>query len=354
MKARFQKYELHFKRPAGTSRGVYNTRPVWFLFLTENGRTGIGECAPLPGLSTETPAQVEQALANICADPKSFVDDWSRLKDTPSVQFGLETAWLDFQNGGKQELFPSAFTEGKSGIPINGLIWMGEPDFMKSQIDEKLEAGYHCLKLKIGALNFEKELELLQAIREKYAACEITLRVDANGAFRSDEALEKIQELAKLDIHSIEQPIAPGQTDAMAGLCRQTPLPIALDEELIGIKSRIEKEQLLEIIRPQFLILKPSLHGGLSGCDEWIEFANSQKIGWWITSYLESNIGLNAIAQWAFTKNVSMHQGLGTGQLFTNNFDSPLEIRGEQLWFSPEKKFAFPEDLINRNPENSI
>jgi o-succinylbenzoate synthase len=354
MKARFQRYELQFKRPAGTSRGVYNSRPVWFLLLKENGRTGIGECAPLAGLSTETPVQVEQALSEICANPKSFLDDRTRLQHIPSVLFGLEMAWLDLQNGGTQQLLPSAFTEGKSGIPINGLIWMGEPDFMKSQIDEKLEAGYRCLKLKIGALNFEKELELLRAIRQKYKANQIVLRVDANGAFQPNEALEKLQELAKLDIHSIEQPIAAGQPDAMAGLCHQTPLPIALDEELIGINERIEKVQLLETICPQFLILKPSLHGGLLGCDEWIELANSRKIGWWITSYLESNIGLNAIAQWAFTKNVSMHQGLGTGQLFTNNFDSPLEIRGEKLWFNTEKKFAFPEDLINHNPENSI
>lgn len=354
MKARFQKYELQFKRPAGTSRGVYSSRPVWFLFLTKNGRTGIGECAPLPGLSKETPRQVEQLLTEICANPKSFVDDWPRLQQIPSVQFGLETAWLDLQSGGKQHLFSSEFTEGESGIPINGLIWMGNPEFMKSQIDEKLEAGYRCLKLKIGAINFEKEWELLQAIREKYTADEIILRVDANGAFGADEVLEKLRQLAKLDIHSIEQPISPGQLDAMARLCRQTPLPIALDEELIGITKRIEKEQLLEMIRPQFLILKPSLHGGLSGCDEWIELANSRKIGWWITSYLESNIGLNAIAQWAFTKNVPTHQGLGTGQLFTNNFDSPLEIRGEKLWFNSEKRFAFPEDLVNRNPENSI
>lgn len=354
MKARFQKYELQFKRPAGTSRGVYSSRPVWFLFLTENGQTGIGECAPLPGLSTETPRQVEQLLTEICANPKSFVDDRSQLEHIPSVLFGLETAWLDLQNGGTQQLFRSDFTKGKSGIPINGLIWMGDPDFMKSQINEKLEVGYRCLKLKIGALNFEKELELLQAIREKYTANEIILRVDANGAFRADEALRKLQQLAKLDIHSIEQPIAAGQPVEMAKLCRQTPLPIALDEELIGINRRIEKERLLETIRPQFLILKPSLHGGLSGCDQWIELSNSRKIRWWITSYLESNIGLNAIAQWAFTKNVSTHQGLGTGQLFTNNFDAPLEIRGEQLWFNPKKRFAFPEDLINCNPENSL
>lgn len=352
MKARFQKYELQFKRPAGTSRGVYNSRPVWFLLLTENGRTGIGECAPLPGLSTETPGQVEQVLTEICANPKLFVDDLSQLQNVPSVRFGLESGWLDLHNGGTQRLFPSDFTEGKSGIPINGLIWMGDPDFMQKQVQEKLEAGYRCLKLKIGGINFEKELELLKAIREKYTADEIILRVDANGAFRADEALEKLQQLARLDIHSIEQPIAAGQPDEMAKLCRQTPLPIALDEELIGVNNRIEKEKLLETIRPQFLILKPSLHGGLSGCDEWIELASARKIGWWITSYLESNIGLNAIAQWSFTKNVATHQGLGTGQLFTNNLDSPLEIRGEQLWFNAEKQFTFPKDLMNRNHED--
>ena len=345
MIARYTKYELQFKQPAGTSRGVYNSRPVWYLFLEANGRTGMGECAPLPGLSNETPEQVEQILAEICSDPLQFIEQPTRLNEVSSVRFGLEMAWLDLQNGGKQLLFPSEFTIGKQGIPINGLIWMGEAAHMQLQIEGKLKAGYRCIKLKIGAINFEKELKLLQLIREKYSANRITLRVDANGAFEPGEALAKLDRLARLEIHSIEQPVAAGQWEQMAGLCRRTPVPIALDEELIGMNKREEKERLLDTIRPQYIVLKPSLHGGFSGCDEWIELAKNRNIGWWITSYLESNIGLNAIAQWTFTKQVEMHQGLGTGQLFTNNIESPLEIRGEALWYCPEKRFDFPEEF---------
>lgn len=345
MIARFKKYELHFKRPAGTSRGVYVSRPVWYLLLCEGEKTGIGECAPLSGLSKEPPEQVDKALKKICTDPERFIQQPELLHDIPSVRFGLETALLDLQNGGTQQLFPSDFTLGKQGIPINGLIWMGDPNNMQDQIDEKLEAGFQCVKLKIGALDFEKELELLQSIRHQCCQHPITLRVDANGAFRSEEALGKLDRLAELDIHSIEQPIAAGQWSQMARLCDETPLPIALDEELIGINAKDEKEKLLDTIRPHFLVLKPSLHGGFSGCNEWIDLSTQRGIGWWITSYLESDIALNAIAQWTFTKQVNMHQGLGTGQLFTNNIPSPLEIKGEQLWFDPNKKFQLEEVL---------
>ncbi len=340
MKAKFRKYELHFKQPAGTSRGVYTVRPVWYLYLEGENKTGIGECAPLSGLSKESPEQVEDALTEICKNPESYINHTELLEEIPSVRFGLETAWLDLKNEGKCQLFPSEFTSGEKGIPINGLIWMGEAEKMQQQIKEKLDAGFHCIKLKIGAIDFDKELELLQSIRKKYDASTITLRVDANGAFKPDEALQKLERLAQLDIHSIEQPIAAGQWDKMAELCNKTPIPIALDEELIGINSKTKKERLLDSIQPQYLILKPSLHGGISGCDEWINLAEERNMGWWITSYLESNIGLNAIAQWTFTKDVKMHQGLGTGQLFTNNIDSPLEIRGEQLWYNTEKQFG--------------
>ena len=349
MIARFKKYELQFRQPAGTSRGVYNSRSVWYLFLNEGGVTGIGECAPLPGLSKETPEQVEQVLADICANPIHFFQHPILLQEMPSVRFGLETALLDLQNGGKQLLFPSDFTSERKGIPINGLIWMGEAERMRQQIKEKLEAGYSCIKLKIGAIDFEKELALLQSIRNEYNASTITLRVDANGAFKPEEAMLKLERLAQLDIHSIEQPIAAEQWNEMYKLCAETPIPIALDEELIGINTQEDKKKLLDEIRPQYLILKPSLHGGIEGCDEWIRLANERSIGWWITSYLESNIGLNTIAQWAFTKNVKMHQGLGTGQLFTNNINSPLEIRGEQLWFNPEKKFEFPDEVFSHS-----
>lgn len=353
MIAHYQKYELQFKQAAGTSRGVYKTRPVWFLFLKQNNQTGIGECAPLPGLSQETPDEVETALKSICQDPKPFLENSELLQAIPSVRFGLETALTDLQNGGRQELFPSAFTKGEAGIPINGLIWMGPAEDMRKQIQHKLESGYQCIKLKIGALHFEEELELLHAIRTHYPASQITLRVDANGAFKPEEALEKLNRLAALDLHSIEQPLAASQWTAMQQLCQQTPVPIALDEELIGINTLAEKERLLDTIRPQYLVLKPSLHGGFSGCSEWISLANERSIGWWITSYLESNIGLNTIAQWTFTLQANGHQGLGTGQLFTNNVESPLEIRGEKLWFNPQQSFDLnPISKQANSPKN--
>jgi o-succinylbenzoate synthase len=346
MKAHFKKYNLQFKRPAKTSRGEYRVRNVWFLFLEENGKTGIGECAPLPGLSSETPEEVETLLKEICVNPSYFIENLDSTQNISSVRFALETALPDLQNGGRQILFPSDFTEGKQGIPINGLIWMGEADFMLEQIREKLEAGFRCIKLKIGSLNFDKELEILKSIRQKYDSNQITLRVDANGAFSPDGAIEKLQKLEQFELHSIEQPIAAGQWKKMAEICKNSPVPVALDEELIGIHSKNEKEKLLVVIQPQFLVLKPGLHGGFSGCNEWIELAESRSVGWWVTSYLESNIGLNAIAQWTFHKNAKGYQGLGTGSLFTNNISSPLEIRGEKLWFNPNKKFEFPKDFF--------
>jgi o-succinylbenzoate synthase len=275
-----------------------------------------------------------------------FIDNPELTKSVSSVRFALETAWLDLKNGGKQIIFHSVFSKGKTGIPINGLIWMGNEDFMQQQIQEKLDAGFHCIKLKIGGIDFEREIELLKSIRQNYNAEKIILRVDANGAFKVEEALEKLQQLAQLQIHSIEQPITAGKWNEMERICSESPIPIALDEELIGIHSFEEKQKMLDTIQPQFLVLKPSLHGGFSGCNEWIELAEQRKIGWWITSYLESNIGLNAIAQWAFHKNAQGYQGLGTGGLFTNNIGSPLEIRGEQLWINSEKTFHFSENFF--------
>lgn len=345
MKVSVKKYELQFKQPAGTSRGVYKSRHVWFLSLEEKRRRGIGECAPITGLSEETPDQVENLLNEITTEPERFIAEPYLLEEIPSVCFAFETALLDLQNGGRQILFPSDFTNGKKGIPVNGLIWTGEPDFMQKQIEAKLEAGYRCIKLKIGALDFEKELGLLKSIRKQFSKEDVILRVDANGAFKPEEVFSKLEKLAGLGIHSIEQPIAAGKWDELAEICEQTPISIALDEELIGVNKPEEKIRLLDTIKPRYLVLKPSLHGGITGCGQWIKLAQRRNIAWWITSYLESNIGLNAIAQWAYTKNMTMHQGLGTGQLFTNNIESPLEIRGEQLWFKPAEGFQFPEDL---------
>jgi len=333
MIAKFEKYTLQFKQPSGTSRGVYTTRETWFISLTDGIHTGIGECAPLPDLSVESLAQMSSKLLQVCEEIEFFSSFPEELQAWPSIQFGLETALLDLKNGGTQLLFPSAFTRGEEGIPINGLIWMGSPEFMKQQIRTKLDAGFRCIKMKIGALDFKTEFELLKSIRKEFSPEQITLRVDANGAYSYQTALENLKRLADLQIHSIEQPIESGCWNEMAELCRQSPIPIGLDEELIGISSRMEIQKLLETIRPAYLILKPSLHGGLLGCEKWIEMAEKYNSGWWITSALESNIGLNAIAQWTFQLNPKGEQGLGTGQLFTNNFPSPLEIEGDQLWY---------------------
>ncbi|MFW6290039.1 MAG: o-succinylbenzoate synthase [Mariniphaga sp.] len=285
MKAYWKKYELHFKRPAKTSRGEYKSRTVWYLFLEKEGVTGVGECAPMPGLSPESPQQVETLLNAIRTDPEHYLWSAELTKHVPSVHFALETAWFDLDSGGKQQLFPSDFSTGKAGIKINGLVWMGDAEYMQQQITEKMNAGFRCIKLKIGGTDFEKELELLQSVRRAYPSSQLTLRLDANGAFHPAEAMGKLNQLAPLQIHSIEQPVAAGQWEAMAHICRSSPIPVALDEELIGIYETEEKKKLLDAIKPQYLILKPSLHGGLSGCNEWIELTQNRSTGWWITSY---------------------------------------------------------------------
>jgi len=341
MKASFKKYTLHFKQASGTSRGVYTTRDSWFIFLNDGTHTGIGECAPLPDLSVDDLKKMSTKLLQVCEEIGYFIQFAEELRTWPSIRFGLETALLDLKNGGQQQLFPSAFTRGEQGIPINGLIWMGAPEFMKQQVRAKLEAGFRCIKMKIGALDFETEFGLLKAIRDEFSPEEITLRVDANCAYSYQTALENLKRLSDLHIHSMEQPIETGRWNEMAELCSKSPVPIGLDEELIGISSRTDMQKLLETIHPAYLILKPSLHGGFAGCEKWIEQADKYGTGWWITSALESNIGLNAIAQWTFQLNAKGEQGLGTGQLFTNNFDSPLEIAGEQLWYRPGKGWKF-------------
>lgn len=335
MKATYQKYVLQFKQPSGTSRGVMNVKETWFLLLEENGKKGIGECGLLRGLSIDDRPDYESKLQWVCENidlGKDFL--WENLIAFPSIQFGIEMAFLSLESENPFVLFPSEFTKGSKNIPINGLVWMGNPDFMKQQIEAKLAEGFHCIKLKIGAINFEKELELLAGIRANYAPNQIEIRVDANGAFVSKDALLKLNQLAGFKLHSIEQPIAKNQHDRMSELCKSTPIPIALDEELIGVFSTEEKEALLQKIQPQYLILKPSFIGGFKGTQEWIALAEKYGIGWWITSALESNIGLNAIAQWTFMQNNQMPQGLGTGGLYTNNFDCPLEVVSGALCYN--------------------
>jgi len=335
MKAHFRKYTLHFKNPSGTSRGIYTSREVWYILLTEGAVNGIGECAPLPNLSLENHRKMGPKLLQVCEQIDHFIQFPEELQNWPSIRFGLETALLDLKNGGQQILYASAFTRGEQGIPINGLIWMGTPDFMKQQIRTKLDAGFRCIKMKIGAIDFESEFNLMREIRKEFSPKDITLRVDANGAYSYTTALENLKRLSDLQIHSIEQPIEAGRWDEMARLCEKSPVPIALDEELIPVVNQKDRAQIAQQIHPAYFILKPSLHGGLSGCGKWIELANQHAIGWWVTSALESNIGLNAIAQWTFQQNTTTEQGLGTGQLFTNNFDSPLQIEGDHLWHIP-------------------
>lgn len=362
---------LHFKQPAGTSRGVYTTRHSYYLTLISDempGVEGVGECATLPDLSCDAKPEYAVTLRQVC----QMVEQMGRIpydmiRAYPSITFGLETAFASFFDAAKKfleivpaegassssemlkqkgasvpagmenltDLFDSPFGRGEEGITINGLVWMGTYEEMLARLEEKLQAGFHCVKLKIGAIDFFKELDLIKRIRDVYTQEQVELRVDANGGFLPENAMSQLEALAKYDIHSIEQPIKQHQWSKMAQLCRETPLPIALDEELIGVNVRSMKEALLDTIRPQYIILKPSLHGGIYGCNEWIQLASQRGIGSWITSALESNIGLNAIAHYAdkvYGPNVEMPQGLGTGQLFTDNIPMPLEIRGDKLF----------------------
>jgi len=337
-KTGIEPYTLNFKNPAGTSRGVYRTHKVWYIriYSDEDSRQmGIGECAPLPLLSCDDFHNYEELLQKACSDFEATgIIDYKALRPYPSILFGLETALKHFERG-SYALWDTLFSRGDKGIPINGLIWMGEYKEMEEQIKEKIDLGFKCIKLKIGAINFEEELDLLKHIRQHFSSDDITLRVDANGAFLPDDALYKLKCLAKLNIHSIEQPIKAGQWEKMAQLTSITPIPIALDEELIGCNMYEDKRRMLQCIKPQYIILKPSLAGGFKGCEEWIRIARDLKIGWWITSALESNIGLNAIAQWCATLNNPLHHGLGTGMLYTNNVKVPLYIEGEHLFFRP-------------------
>jgi len=340
LKASYHKYLLDFKRASGTSRGVMTEKETWFIILEENGKKGIGECGILRGLSADDRPDYEEKLKWTCENIHLGESElWSALLEFPSIQFGVEMAFLSLKSKNPYVLFPSDFTKELSSITINGLVWMGEASFMKEQIEEKLATGFNCIKLKIGAIDFQKELELLQFIRSHFSPKEIEIRVDANGAFPLNEALDKLHQLKQFQLHSIEQPIRKGYVLEMAELCRETPFPIALDEELIGIFSFEEKEKLLQQINPQYIILKPSFVGGFKGTQEWIDLAEKHKIGWWITSALESNIGLNAIAQWTFTLNSKMPQGLGTGALYTNNIDCPLEVKNGQLCYNKSKEW---------------
>ncbi|MDG5491852.1 o-succinylbenzoate synthase [Psychroserpens sp. SPM9] len=340
MTATYQPYTLIFKKASGTSRGILKTKETWFILVTKHGKTGIGECGMFKGLSSDDRADFESKLKWTCDHISLGLDALlTELIEFPSIQFGLEMAIKSLNSPNGFELFPSEFTQNKAAIDINGLIWMSSEADMKQQVKDKISAGFRCIKMKIGAIDFQAELDVLKSIRKTFSATDIQVRVDANGAFKPSEALEKLKRLSDFDLHSIEQPIKQGQWQDMALLCERTPLPIALDEELIGVFSETQKQALLETIQPQYIILKPTLIGGFEGSETWIKLANQYQIGWWITSALESNIGLNAIAQWTYTLNSNMPQGLGTGSLFTNNFDSPLVVKNGTLHYQNNREW---------------
>ncbi|WP_282056084.1 o-succinylbenzoate synthase [Maribacter luteus] len=345
MQASVKKYTLDFKRPSGTSRGILTQKETWFLIIRKDGNYGIGECGMFKGLSFDDVPGFEEKLEWTCRHiQKGLPYLLDELRDFPSIQFAVEQAFLSLHSKDSLNLFPSAFTKSEARIPINGLIWMGDESYMLEQIQQKLEEGFRCLKLKIGAIDFKAEISLLEAIRKEYSQEQIELRVDANGAFKPVEALDKLTELANFGIHSIEQPIRQGNILQMKDLCAKTPLPIALDEELIGVVDIIKKEKLLETVKPQYIILKPTLVGGFRGSGEWIEIAERLGIGWWVTSALESNIGLNAISQWTYTLKNTMPQGLGTGGLYTNNFEGPLQV--EKGYIYSRKNKGWQPNLI--------
>ncbi len=340
MKATYHKYILDFKRPSGTSRGILTQKETWFLVLESDGKIGIGECGILRGLSADDRPDYEAKLQWVCDNISLGKNHlWESLLEFPSIQFGIEMAFQSLESENPFLLFPSEFTSGIKSIPINGLVWMGDEVFMKQQIEEKLAQGFKCIKLKIGAIDFDKELQLLHYIRQNFTPEQVEIRVDANGAFNKNEALGKLNKITGYQLHSIEQPISKNHTDTMSELCKTSKIDIALDEELIGVFNFEDKEKLLQKIMPKYIILKPSFVGGFRGTNEWIALAEKHKIGWWITSALESNIGLNAIAQFTFLKQNPMPQGLGTGGLFTNNFDCPLEVKSGQLFYNPDLKW---------------
>jgi o-succinylbenzoate synthase len=343
IKAVIRNKEFKFCKPASTSRGTLYTKKVWFIILYDSDNPlcrGIGECSVFPGLSMDDVEGFEKKLSDIINMINNGVLGLKTpMRDWPSINFAIETAFTDLKNGGERIIYPSDFTSGRGSILINGLIWMGLKDEMTRQIDEKLNLGFRCLKMKIGSLDFEEELNILHQLRNRYSPDELEIRVDANGAFSPYEALEKLKRLSEYELHSIEQPILSAQLDEMASLCRLSPIPIALDEELIGKYPIENKQRLLKIVKPQFIVLKPGLLGGIKSCDEWICVANEMNIGWWVTSSLETNIGLNAIAQWTYTLKNPIHQGLSTGNLFENNIASPLAVTGEKLYYFPKKKW---------------
>jgi len=336
------RHRLEFKIPGGTSRGVLRHKDSWLIQISNGDRHGIGECSIIEGLSPES----HQVVQNIFEEIPQYLNEGKefllqRYSKAPAVQFAIEMAFSGLESHHPLLHFDTQFIHHQQMIPINGLIWMGDIESMMAQLEQKIKLGFSCIKIKVGAIDFESEYDLLHRIRKRYHSSDIELRLDANGAFQPEVAMQKLSRLSEYNIHSIEQPIAPGQWDEMATLCKSTPIPIALDEELIGVKSESDKENVIQQINPQYIIIKPSLVGGWQGAEEWVSIAEKHAVGWWASSALECNIGLNAIAQWVSTKQISMPQGLGTGRLFTNNIETPLYIRGQNMGFDLNKLSDF-------------
>lgn len=331
MRAEWAPYRLDFRFEARTSRERMRHKDTYFVRLSDpsTGRVGVGECALFRGLSADDVPDYESLLSRACSAP-------AVLPAESSIRFGLESA---LASAGLSPVADSAFLRGEEGIPINGLIWMGDKVEMRRRIDEKLASGFNVLKLKIGGIGLDGEIELLRYIRSVYSPAELELRLDANGSLPPESALGILHRLSSFAIHSIEQPLKAGMRDATAKLCRRSPIAIALDEELIGTD---DPEVLLDSVRPQYIILKPALCGGLSGADRWADLAEARGIGWWATSALESNVGLFAIARWVAGRGVRLPQGLGTGQLYYNNVESPLRLRGQRLYYDPEGSWILP------------
>ncbi|MFT7407174.1 MAG: o-succinylbenzoate synthase [Flavobacteriaceae bacterium] len=334
--AQYGRHELCFKQASGTSRGVLKTKTTYFIKLSSGSKVGYGECGLLKGLSYDDVPEYEKKLQWACKNISLGLDQlWDSLLQFPSIQFGLEQAFLSLVSRTPFEFFPSSFTKGISTMAINGLVWMGDESFMKSQIASVIEKNFSCVKMKIGAIDLEKELRLLSSLRKQFSAQELEIRVDANGAFNLKLALNVMETLKHLEVHSIEQPLGVSDIEDLAILCQNPAIPVALDESLIGCIDQVDKSSLLDIIKPQYIVLKPSFIGGFRGSDQWILLAEQRNIGWWATSALESNVALNAISQWVFEKSPKMHQGLGTGSLYTNNILSPLYIKNGAIGYNP-------------------
>ena len=336
------KQQFQFKTPGGTSRGVLHYKDSWLIQIFEGDQYGIGECSIIEGLSPETPDYVQNILEEIpqyINEGKEFL--LQRYSKAPAVQFAIEMAFSGLDSHHPLLHYDTQFTHHQQTIPINGLIWMGGIETMMNQLEKKINLGFSCIKIKVGAIDFESECKFLEHIRKRFHSSDLTLRLDANGAFQTEDAKQKLHRLSEYKIHSIEQPIAPGQWKEMVTLCKTSPIPIALDEELIGINSKQDKVNLIQQIKPQYIIIKPSLMGGWQGADDWISIAEKHSVDWWAASALESNIGLNAIAQWVSTKQINIPQGLGTGELFTNNIETPLYLRGQNMGFDLNKLSDF-------------